>query len=196
MSLATRARFRGTAGSTRSQRALGPVPETPRVNQISRAFLAPLQGPAGLTSCPGPLVLASKGPRGRPAVPGDWGPSSKFLGVDQPSRATRAWIRSPVGQPDIPGDSSPDPRSHGVIKLSQWLRPGLEGLRGGPVSQATRAYVQEPAGSTSCTWRLGSRSECTWGRPAVPGDSRLVPRPRGVYQLSQPHGPGSEGPRG
>ena len=132
ISLATRARFRGTAGSTRSQRALGPVPETPQVNQISRAFLAPLQGPAGLSSCPGPLVLASKGPRGRPAVPGDWGPSSKFLGVDQPSRATRAWIRSPVGQPDIPGDSSPDPRAHGVIKLSQGLRPGPEALRGGP----------------------------------------------------------------
>ena len=93
ISLATRARFRGTAGSTRSQRALGPVPETPQVNQISRAFLAPLQGPAGLSSCPGPLVLASKGPRGRPAVPGDWGPGSKALRFNHLSQLTRGKIR-------------------------------------------------------------------------------------------------------
>ena len=42
ISLATRAQFRGPAGSTWSQRRLGPVTEAPRVNQLSRATLARL----------------------------------------------------------------------------------------------------------------------------------------------------------
>ena len=101
MSLATRALFRGPMGSNRFQRRLGPVTEAPRVNQMSRATLAQLQGPAVWTSCPGPLALASKGPRGRPGV-GGLGPWSEALRV----------------RPAVTGDSSPCPRESGVHQLS------------------------------------------------------------------------------
>ena len=101
MSVATRARFRGPMGSNRFQRRLGPVTEAPRVNQMSRATLAQLQGPAVWTSCPGPLALASKGPRGRPGV-GGLGPWSEALRV----------------RPAVTGDSSPCPRESGVHQLS------------------------------------------------------------------------------
>ena len=103
MSLATRARFRGPTGSTRSQRQLGPVTEAPQVNQMSRATLARLHEPAGWTSCPGPLVLVSQGPRGRPSVPGDWSLGPKALRVDQLSQATQARIRVPSWWTSFPG---------------------------------------------------------------------------------------------
>ena len=67
-----------------------------RVNQMSGATLAWLRGAAGWTSSPGPLAIASNGPRGRPAVPGDWGLGPKALGVDQLSRVTQARVRGPA----------------------------------------------------------------------------------------------------
>ena len=102
-SRATQARFRGPAGSTRSQRRLGPVNEAPWVNKMARATLAWLRGPAVWTSCPGPLAVASMGPRDQPGVPGDWGPGLKALGIDQLSRVTRARIRGPLFWTSCPG---------------------------------------------------------------------------------------------
>ena len=67
-----------------------------RVNQMSGATLAWLRGPVVWTSCPGPLAIASNGPRGRPAFPGDCGLGPKALGVDQMSRMTQAHVRGHV----------------------------------------------------------------------------------------------------
>ena len=61
--------------------ALGPDPRDHGEIMLSQATPDWLRGPA---------VLASKSLRGRPAVPGDWGPGPITLGVDQLSRVTRA----------------------------------------------------------------------------------------------------------
>ena len=64
---------------------------------MSRATLARLREPAVWTSYPGSLALASMAPRGRPAVPGDWGPGPKVHGVDQLSQASQALFHGPAG---------------------------------------------------------------------------------------------------
>ena len=77
--------------------------EALRVNKMAQATLAWLRGPAVWTGCPGPLALASMGPRGQTAVPGDWGLGLKALGIDQLSRVTRARIRGPLMCTSCPG---------------------------------------------------------------------------------------------
>ena len=86
MSLATRAWFRCPAGSTRSQRQLGPKPS-----------------PRGSTRCPGRLWPSSMDLQGQPALTGhsDLGPRSR--GYYQLSRVCCARVRLPAGLNSSPG---------------------------------------------------------------------------------------------
>ena len=52
------------------------------------------------------------------------------------------------------------------------------------LSGVTRARAQRPAGSTCCPGRIGPRSACPRGRPAVPGHTCLGPKALGVDLLS------------
>ena len=62
------------------------------------------------------------------------------------------------------------------------------------LSRATRALVGRTAVSTRHPARLGPLPEGPLGRPALPGNSGLYPRPRGVDQLSRETWAFSRGP--
>ena len=64
------------------------------------------------------------------------------------------------------------------------------------LSRATRALVGRTAVSTRHPARLGPLPEGPLGRPALPGNSGLYPRPRGVDQMSQATWARIRGPRG
>ena len=192
LSWVTLALVRGTAVSTSSSGPIGPVPDCPcgrpdmpdksgmyprpsRVEQISRAtpaqfrwprgWLAPqgdsarVRGPAVSTSTPGRIALASHGPQRRPALPGDWGPGPKASGsITCPVRFA-VISQGPSGHQAPPGYSHPCPRARMVIQI-YWV---------------TRAWVQGPAVSTSCSWPLGPISNGPRFRPALPGESCTGP---------------------
>ena len=178
MSRVTVTLVRVPAGSTSCPRRLVPVPDVRRgppgdpgdsspclkdrgVDQHSLATRACVRGPEGSTSSSGHLALGFQDPRGRPDILGNLGPVPSARRVDQVTKIPRA--RDLGGQPDVPGDSGPAPRACGVDQLSR----------------VTRACVHGPAGSTSCSRRLGPGSEGPRGRSALPGDSGQDPRPRG-----------------
>ena len=180
---------------------------------MSFATRARGQGPAGSTSCPGPLRPVpeclrcrptlpsnlSSGPRahGRPAVPGILGPCPMSHCVYQVSRAIQVQVGGTTVLTSCPGSLGPG--SEGPC-----VRQALPGKsRSGPMSHgvdqlsgATWARVPGPAGSTSCHGRLRPGSEGLQGRPAILRDSGLCLRAHGVDQMSQALGPGSEGPWG
>ena len=150
------------------------------VDQLSQAIPAQLGGPAVSTSSPGPLVLGSEGPRGRPAVQGDSGPGPKAGGVNQLSLAPRVLFRG-LGVNQLsrmswaffrgPKESTSCPWRLGPESKGPWCQPSVPGdshsspwIRG--VEQLSR--VTWPAGSTRCPGQLG------------PG-----PRSRSCYQLSR-----------
>ena len=145
----------------------GPCLKDRGVDQHSLATRACVRGPEGSTSSSGHLALGFQDPRGRPDILGNLGPVPRTRRVDQVTKMTRA--RDLGGQPDVPGDSGPAPRACGVDQ----------------VSRVTRACVHGPAGSTSCSRRLGPGSEGPRGRPAVSEDSCSSLWARGVDQLSR-----------
>ena len=122
-SLATRASVRGPEGSKSSPGRLalgfqgprvrpdvfgdsGPVLRDGGVDQVPKATrptLARLQGPEGWTSCPGPLALASKAPRVRPALTGHSGLCPRARRDSQLSRACRARVGLSAGLNSSPG---------------------------------------------------------------------------------------------
>ena len=137
-----------------------------------------------MTICPGRLGPGSKGPLGRPSVPGDSCPGPRAHMVDQMSRATRAQVRGPAGStnnparlgsysegsrggPTVPGDLGPCPTARGVDQLS-WV---------------TLDHARGAAGSNSCFGRL-ALGQATRGRPTLQGDSGSGPRGLGVDQVS------------
>ena len=208
LSWATCARVRGRRSqpavlgdSGTGLRALG-------VHHLSRATPAGAREPAVSTNSPGRLGPGSEGPRSRQAVPGDPGLGPIARGVDQQSRAPRASVRVPARMtqclwgPGLLGDSGPLTRARGVDQLSRVTQPGSKSPRAraalpghsclGPMplrvdqlSGVIRARAQGPAVSTTDPGQLRSGSEGLRGRPAVPGDPRLVPIARGFDQRSQ-----------
>ena len=136
------------------------------MDQLSRATCVCVLSHAVSTSCPGGLGPGSEDPRGRPAVPCDSSQGLRACGFDHLTRVTHALI------PGLTGSTS----YHRVIKMSQGLLPGSEGLWGRPalldhmrlrpmargvdqLSRATGARVRMHSGSTSSPGRLGSGSE-------------------------------------
>ena len=173
------------AGSTSCPGGLRPGSRIPWCRPAVPGNSTQARRPAASTSCPGRLGPVSEGPRVRPAIPGHsrWGPCSRW--VDQQSRATRACVRGPVRStrclwPFGPGTEGPrdrpaDPRDLGPCPRSCG-RPSVPGDSGPcpmspwvqQLSRGRRAHVRGPAGSTTFPGRLG-----------------LVPRARGVVQISR-----------
>ena len=120
------------------------------VNQMSGETLAQFRGPAGWTSSPGPLAIASNGPRGQPAVPGDWGLGPKALGVHQLSRVTRAHVRGPAR----------------FTSCYRPLGPVSEGPQCGPTVPGDRGQARNALGDDPFRGRLGTVSEGPWCQPA------------------------------
>lgn len=151
-SLATRARFRETAGSTSFFGKLGPCPSPSRVNQMFGrvrpgsevlhvrpavpATQAWVLGPAGSTRCPGQLA--------------HW---SKSRGVNLQSRAICAIVGRPAGLTSCPrrlalGSEGPRGR-HEVFDDSG---PVPSARRDDQLFRVTRARFRGPAVSTQNIW--------------------------------------------
>ena len=165
----TRARGRGHMGQPDILGDSGTDPRAGGVNTLFWVTRAGIRRPQCWTSSPGPLTIASNGPRSRPAVLIDLGHWPRTHGSTR--YPGRLWHESegPRSRPAVLGDSGRDPRALVVDQLSR----------------ATRACVLGQAGSTSCTRRLGPGSERPRGRPAVPGDSSPSPRACGVDHRSR-----------
>ena len=163
------------------------------VDQQPWATRARTRGPMVLTICPGRLGPGSKGPLGRPSVPGDSCPGLRAHMVDQMSRATRAQVRGPAGStnnparlgsysegsrggPTVPGDLGPCPTARGVDQLSWVTLDRARGAAGSNSCFGRLALGPSHPGSTNSPGRLGFGSEGPWGRPGVPGDSGPGPR--------------------
>ena len=118
---------------------LGPCPKSRRVDLLSRAYRAVVQGP-----------------QVRPAVPGDSGPYPRSRGVDKLSLMTRTsvrvlvvstsgprlltiWSEGPRDRPAVLDDSGLGQTSRDVNQLSQMIRD----------------CVQGPAGLTRCPGNSG-----------------------------------------
>ena len=158
----------------------GPCPKSRRVDLLSHAYRAIVQGPWG-----------------RSDVPCDLAPCPRAGGVKQLSWATRTLVRGPGwsscpigcgampevqrGPPPIPGES----RSGSCVSSR-----GDDQL-----SRVTWAQVRGSALSTSSPRRLGTVNEGPGWRPVFPGDSGPGPTPRGSNICPGRLGSGSDGPR-
>ena len=201
MSLATRARGRGPAGSASFPVPIRPMPECPQCRP----------------TLPSDSSLGPRA-RGRPAVPGVLGPGPMSHRVYQVSRAIRVQVggtavlpshpgslgpgsEGPCVRQALPGKSRSGPMARGVDQLSGATRarvrgptvstrcsrpsgPGPRARRVHQGSRATRTRVRGPAGSTRSPGRVEHMPDAPRGQPDVPGDSGLAPRAHGVTQLS------------
>eukprot|EP00108_Taenia_solium_P009488 TsM_000556900 transcript=TsM_000556900 gene=TsM_000556900 len=126
MSREKRARVRVPAVSTRIHGRLGPLPVCPRCGPAVLGHTRLCPKPSGSTSCPGPLVLWSEGHRvdmvfrATRTVPE--GP-----GIEQLSRATRAFVRGPLGSTSGPGNTGLCPRARRVDHLFRATQAGAQG---------------------------------------------------------------------
>ena len=77
--------------------------EGTQFDQLSQVTWAHVGGFPDLTSCPGGLRPGSKGPRGRPSLPGVLGPAPNSRGFNKETRATWAHVRVPAGSTSSPG---------------------------------------------------------------------------------------------
>ena len=180
------------------------VSEGPQFDPMSFATRAPVHGPRVRLTLPGDSGSGQF--RGRPAFKGDLGPCLMSRRVDLLSRATWALVGETAVLNRRPGDSGPCPKALDVDQLSRATQdrargPGFRTAVPGDScfcprapgfkwrSLGTRAQFQRPAGSTTCTGRLGQVIEGPWCRPTLPGDSGSGPRSRGL-----PAVPGDSGP--
>ena len=169
MSLATRARGRGPAGSASFPVPIRPMPECPHCRP----------------TLPSDSSLGPRA-RGRPAVPGVLGPGPMSHRVYQVSRAIRVQVGGTAVLPSHPGSLGPG--SEGPC-----VRQALPGKsRSGPmargvdqISRASRAHARCPAGSTRRPRRLRPGSEGPRCHTALLGHSRFGPTDRGVDQLTR-----------
>ena len=185
LSRATRARFRGPTGSTRTPGQLALGSEGPRFSPVP-------PGDSGLGR-----VLA-----GPPDLLGDSRSRPRACGVDQHSLVIRAPFRGPAGLTRSPGRSGLGPMACRVNQRSRRTRSWLQWLAGsttylvgaGAVFQCLRCPTAlpgvsgpclRPAISTNCTGQLALMSEGPWCRPAFPGYSDSGPMARRVDKLSQ-----------
>ena len=156
-----------------------------------------------LTNTPGGLVIRCKGPRGRPAVPGNSCPCPRSHGLDRCPRRPQPGFLCPRLRRALLGDLRSGAGACWVDQLSQaigpmskspWCRPGpLGDSRSGA---RARGVDQLPR-------RLGHCSEGPRGQRALRGDSCIVGLPPAVDQLSRtncaqvrarPAFPGGKGP--
>ena len=201
MSRVSRARFRGTTGSTGCPGPLGPVSEVPRVRPAVSGDQG--QGPwaHGVDLLSRALGSGSEGPWGRPGVLGVSGLCPRALGVHQLSRATRtvpegagveqlplatrACVQGPLGSTSGPGRLRTDSRDRGVDHRSQATRAGAQGPAVSTISPGPLRFWSKVLRLTSCPGRPGPMPEGTRGRPDVPGDSGQAPSACGVDRLSR-----------
>ena len=132
------------------------------------------------TSCHGHLGPGSEGPRRRPAGPGNSRSSRKAHVFDQLSRTNRAHVRWPAGSTSCPGLLGPGPDVPcGRPGVPDDSRLSLIARGVDPHSQANHVHTEGP--------RV---------RPDDFGHSSLVPRDRGVNQVSWATRARARGPAG
>ena len=155
-----------------------------------------------MTSYSAHLWHGSKGPRDRPALPGELRSGPRVCGSDQQSQGTQARVRGPEVSTSSPGGLRlvPEvPRGRTAVPRDLGPCPWARGVDQLP--RATRAWVRVPAVLTSSPERLRTWSEVPQVRAVFPGDSgpsrraavskgcpgRLVlcPRASGVEQQSR-----------
>ena len=111
----------------------------------------------------------SKGPWGRPSLPGVSGPCPRpAVPTSCPGRLGPG-SQVPWARPDVLGD----------------LVPGSSAREVDQLARAPQARVPGPTESTSCPGRLGPMPEVPGARPDVPGDRGPGSSACGVDQLSQ-----------
>lgn len=146
----------------------------------------------GSTSCPGPGALVRR----------------SMVSTSCPRRLKRC-STGLQGRPPEPGDSRIGPRSHGVYQLSQAtpsrfpgptvltsssgrLILGSDGPWGCPELRGDSRPCPRARGVDQMSRETFARVKVVRGRPAVPPESGLGPKPCGVDQLSRVIGPVSE----
>ena len=154
------------------------------LEQLSQTTRARARGPAVSIRCPGQLRPVSKVSQVLPDIPSDSCSCrcTRSGRVDQLSRVTWARVRGPVVSPSSPGtrDSERGPAVSTSFPGTWDSERGPEVLSSFP---GTRDSERGPAVSTSFPRRLGPVSNAQRCRPAVPDNSSLGPRSRGVDQL-------------
>ena len=171
-------------------------PRAHGVDQVSRVNHARIRGPMGSTRSARQLWPWSKGPRVRPAVPGNSCLGPRACGVDRLSQGNQARAQGPAGSCSCPGRLGP-------VSEGSWGRQALPGHSGPCLkahgyhqfSRANRIHVRWPAGSTSSPRRFGPVHDGPRARQAVPGASRLGLWAREVDPKSLTTRPRSERPR-
>ncbi len=140
--------------------------------------------PSVSTSCPWCLRLGSKGPRCRPAAPGDSGMCPRFCVFDQRSREDRARAVWPVVSSSSPARLGPGSECPwGQPAVSCVLCPGLRARGVDQLPRVIRARIVVPLGSTDCPGRLSPGSDGPRVRPDVPVDSGQCPTAGGFDQV-------------
>ena len=181
------------------------------VDQLSRVTWAQVRWLALPNSSPGGLRPLPKGQCGLPVLPGDFGPGLKAHGYDQLSWDSHTWVRGPPGVEQLSRATRAFVRGHrkstnnpgqlGLVPEGLQCRSTLPGDSGhglrsrwvDQLSQGTRARARCPAESTRSPGQLGLGSEDTRGRSAVLGDCGPCLKPLRDDQLSQVSG--EPGPR-
>ena len=133
----------------------GPCPRSRGIDPLSRVTWAQVRGPSVYTNCPGMLGTGSEGPRFLPAVPEDSHQCPSSRGFHQLSQATHDEVRGPAVSTSCPGR----------------FRPRSDFPRCRPAVPDDSRPCPRARGFDPLSRELGSVSECSQGRSAVPGDT-------------------------
>lgn len=183
--LATRARVRGPAGSTRCPGRLGPRPKAlrcqPDVPDHSR--LRPrLRGVDQLSWATGAW---SEGAWCQTGVPGNSGPCLKARVVDQLSQALGPVSEGTWVRPGVPGDRTRVRRPVGSTICPGRYWPGSKGPRGPPAGPRDSGPVLMARGVNQQSLAPGARVRNPSVLTSCPGRLETVPEGLGVEQLCQ-----------